>query len=157
MKASPTARSTEYLREHGFIVTKVEQVLPGPYAIKKDAFGFGDLLIARRGFGAALVQVTDTSNVGHRVNKILGIADDKRDPKNITDALKAKFYAEAWLQSGNRIFVHGWALRGPRGQEKVWTLREIEIIHTRRGMKPIEAPFFMEKLCPPKAKQGRRA
>ena len=72
---TPSARSTQYPLKLGFIVAPVEKVIhmpTAPFPFKRDAFGFGDLLIARPGFGAALVQVTDSTHVSHRVKKICG-------------------------------------------------------------------------------------
>jgi hypothetical protein len=128
--ASPSARSTAYLRRQGFIVTKVEQKIhmpKSPFPVTRDAFGFGDLLIAKPGFGAALVQVTDASSITHRINKINGIAHDPDSEKQIKEAIFANIHARKWLESGNRIFVHGWSKKGPRGARKVWTVIEREI------------------------------
>ena len=140
---SPTTRSIEYFRNRGCIVTKVEQVLPmpgRPFPRRKDAFGFGDLLVAapglmsiftNRGRGdgwIALIQVTSTGAFNAHVEKIRGYTSDKRDPKNEEKARECNLNAHAWLDAGGRIFVHGWALRGPRGQVKRWTLRKGEMV-----------------------------
>ena len=121
----------QYFRNNGFIVARVEQMLhiPGaPFPRKIDAFGFGDLLIAKPGFGAALVQVTSSDHISHRVNKINGIPEDPRDEKSRNEAELAHHYSRIWLRSGNRVFVHGWAKRGARGKRKKWTLAEREIV-----------------------------
>jgi hypothetical protein len=118
---TPSARSTKYLRDHGFIVCRVEQRLhmpKSPFPITKDAFGFGDLLAAKPGHlsqytltlhGAqiALVQVTSTGNLRARQSKI-----------------EAEPLADKWKQSGGTILLHGWAKRGSRGKRKRWTLKE---------------------------------
>ena len=123
---TPTQRSTHYLRKQGFIVCRVEQTLhmPGrPWGNKKDAFGFRDLL-AMSDEGIALVQVTSSDHVSHRVNKIRGVPTDLNDPKAVREAIDIAVNARAWQRAGGKIFVHGWAKRGPRGKRKVWTLRE---------------------------------
>lgn len=128
---TPSARSTQWLRKNGFIVAKVEQIIHmpnAPFPLKRDAFYFGDLLIAQKGFGAALVQVTSSDHVSHRVNKINGIPQDPKDERCVRETELAHSYARIWLASGNRIFVHGWAKRGPRGAKKKWTLTEMEIL-----------------------------
>jgi hypothetical protein len=33
-----------------------------------------------------------------------------------------EFYT--WRDAGNKVFLQGWALRGPRGGDKRWTLNE---------------------------------
>lgn len=99
------------LRDRGFIVCKVEQRLPIPGKfITKDAFGFGDLLIAGEGYGIALVQVTSTSNLSARQKKALAIPELRK-----------------WLTCKGKLLLHGWAKRGPRGARKTWTLVEREI------------------------------
>ena len=118
--------SVEYLESQGFIVAKVEQTIPSTF-IKRDAFGFGDLLVAKPGFGAGLVQVTSADHVSHRTNKIHGYAEDPTDQKSVEAAAKVRANAEAWLRSGNRIIVHGWR---KASKKKPPTLIEKEITLT---------------------------
>ena len=106
---SPTQRSLKKLRDAGYLTCIVEKWIA---AIKqrKDAFGFGDLL-AIRGDETILVQTTSGANASARVNKIIELEE-----------------AKIWLSSPNRkIWVHGWAKRGGRGQRKLWTCSEREI------------------------------
>jgi hypothetical protein len=120
----------QHFKKAGFIVARVEQRLhmPGqPFPVTRDAFGFADLLIAKGGYGAALVQVTATGDMNRRIAKIGGSPADASDEKQTALAKIAHINATIWLQSGNRIFVHGWAKRGKRGVRKVWTLTEREI------------------------------
>lgn len=127
---TPTARSMKYLRDHGYIACRVEQRLhmpKSPFPITKDAFGFGDLLVAKVGSPSyvdvdvshgppaiyrepgqiALVQVTSGSNHNARKEKIAA------------EPLAAK-----WKEAGGIIILHSWAKKGPRGKRKKWTLRE---------------------------------
>ena len=86
---SPTQRSLKYLRDLGYYVEVVEKTIPKTF-IKKDLFGFGDLLAIREN-EVLLVQVTSGSNVSARVKKIT-------DNEHIGAVRK----------SGMRVEVHGW-------------------------------------------------
>lgn len=127
---TPTARSIEYLRERGWIACRVEQtlVMPGrPFANKKDAFGFGDILAANPIEGKiALIQATggQGGNLMARVRRIInGELDDKKIP----------FLAIDWIRGGGRIYCHGWAKRKPRGVKRPrWTLK-IKKIELMKG------------------------
>lgn len=103
--ASPTSRTLALLRRSGWIVTVVERFIPQA-GIRRDAFGFADILAAhpaeRR---VLLVQTTSLANVSARVRKI-----------------QAKPEAATWLASGGGIEVHGWVLRGGR-----WRVKRVEI------------------------------
>jgi hypothetical protein len=105
---TPSARSTKWLKDRGYIVARVEQRLPIPgMFVTRDAFGFGDLLAARPGNGIFLVQVTSTSNLNAREKKARQIPE-----------------LWTWLKSGGQFWLHGWSKKGPRGKRKVWTLTE---------------------------------
>lgn len=105
----------KHLRDLGYIVARVEQRIPKVY-ITKDAFGFGDLLATDgRPQNNRLIQVTTTNHLSAREKKI-------RETEEIWNA------AQLWMLSNGRIFLHGWAKKGPRGERKRWTLTEREII-----------------------------
>jgi hypothetical protein len=98
-KASPTKRSTDWLRTEGYHVELVEQTkrvgAPGKLKVwKVDLWNFVDLLAIRRGEVLG-VQVTSMSNVASRVKKI-------------TESELLPRVREA----GIRIEVHGWADTG---------------------------------------------
>jgi hypothetical protein len=101
------------------VAEKVEQRLPVPGKfITRDLFGFADIVAIQPGrVGVLAVQATSSSNLSARDKKV-----------------RAEQKARLWLEAGNRIQIHGWALRGPRGKRKVWTLnvREIAIANTPR-------------------------
>lgn len=105
---TPTQRSLKRLRDAGYTIAITEHW--NPFArVRQDLFGFIDLLaIGMNGIFA--IQTTSGSNVAARIKKITELPA-----------------AREWLESGQRIFVHGWAKRGPRGKRKVWTCREVEI------------------------------
>lgn len=107
---SPTERSLRHLRESGWHVCVVEKWIP-QIKRRKDAFGFGDLLCAKPNGKPTLVQTTSGDNVAARIHK----AREKAGP------------LVAWLLSGGALVVHGWAKRGPRGEQKRWTLREVNL------------------------------
>jgi hypothetical protein len=127
---TPSARSTKYLRDRGWIVARVEQRLhmpKSPFPITKDAFNFGDLLAAKSPGEKyvdlsdlnvtitfykdppqiALVQVTSGSHHDHRKDKIA-----------------AEPLAQKWKDAGGVILLHSWSKKGSRGKRKTWTLRE---------------------------------
>ena len=111
---TPTARSMKLLRDRGYIVCRVEQRVPHSFRTR-DAFNFGDLLAAAcataETFGTiALVQVTTASHLANR----------ERKARDLTECWR-------WIRAGGRVFLHGWAKKGPRGKRKVWTCTEREI------------------------------
>lgn len=86
---SPTQRSLKYLRDKGYTVDKVEWW--NSFArIRKDAYGFGDLLACGKG-KIALIQCTSYSNISARRDKIFMIPA-----------------AYIWVASGGMIIIHGW-------------------------------------------------
>lgn len=108
---TPTARSMRHFRDAGFIVARVEQRLPIPgMHITRDAFGIGDLLVAKEGWGIALIQVTSRAHVLERREKSLASPN-----------------LPAWLYAGGRFFVQGWSKRGKRGERKTWAMLQMEI------------------------------
>jgi hypothetical protein len=100
---TPTARSLAHLRGLGYVVEVVERWIPGAN-IRRDLFGFGDLLAVRPG-EVLLVQTTTGDHVAHRLAKIA-----------------ASPLAATVRGAGIRIVVHGWR-KNAAGR---WTLREVE-------------------------------
>jgi hypothetical protein len=101
--SSPTQRSLALMRERGFYAEVVERWIPGAN-IRRDLFGFGDVLCLSDAGELALVQSTSDSNVAARVTKI----------------------AESPLvgrvrKAGIRILVHGW--KKVKGR---WQVREVD-------------------------------
>jgi hypothetical protein len=111
----------KFFRDRGFIVTRVEQRIhmpKAPYPVTRDAYGFGDLLVAHAKLRIiALVQCTGGmgGNLANRISKILDTPEINED-------------AYRWISAGGRIFAHGWAKRGPRGKAKHWTCDAREIV-----------------------------
>jgi hypothetical protein len=71
-------------------------------------FGFADLL-AIRGDQTMAIQVTTNDHVAERIEKI------RQRPE-----------AAIWMRSPTRtLAVHGWALKGGRGESKTFQCREV--------------------------------
>ena len=109
--SSPTRHTLEHCRKRGWIACVVEKWIRGKN-IRVDVLGFGDVLALDGQPGSLLIQTTTTDNAPARVKKI---KTERRDN------------ALAWLEAGNRIVVHGWALRGAAGKRKLWTLKEYDV------------------------------
>jgi len=89
LATSPTQLSLKLLREQGWLVDVVEKWIPGAN-IRKDLYGFGDLLCIK-GKDTLIVQTTTASNMLARINKIA-------DHENVGKVREA----------GWAIHVHGW-------------------------------------------------
>lgn len=76
--------------------------------VRRDAYGFADILICRVGqIGATLVQVTTGDNHAKRLDKIRASAE-----------------AGVWLAAGNRILLQSFSKKGKAGKRKLWQVRE---------------------------------
>lgn len=92
--------SRKMLEADGWTVTVVEQTIPHCF-IKRDAFGFADLLCCSPTRGILLVQATGGGNMSHRVEKM------RAEPKHAI-----------WLASNGRIQIHDWVkLAGQKERE----------------------------------------
>lgn len=113
---SPTHRSKADLEENGWRVEIVEKWIPVPAlpagGVRKDLFGFGDLIAKKRGERTLIVQVTSLSNVPARRTKIL--TECRED-------------AMLCLETGDRIVIHGWGKRKRPIGRKLWHCRTVEI------------------------------
>jgi hypothetical protein len=73
---------------------------------RKDLFGFIDIVaLDVEGKTTWGIQCTSTGNVKARINKICNECKDN---------------ATAWLKTGNKIEVIGWAKKGKKGKRKLW-------------------------------------
>ena len=89
LATSPTQLSLKLLRQQGWLVDVVEKWIPGAN-IRKDLYGFGDLLCIK-GKDTLVVQTTTVSNMSARINKIA-------DHENVGAVREAGWF----------IHVHGW-------------------------------------------------
>lgn len=90
-------RSRVLLESAGWTCWNVEQVIPHTF-IKRDCFGFADILAMSPSRGIMLVQTTggaSSSNFNARIAKI-----------------KSESRAGIWLACGGRIQVHSWEGKG---------------------------------------------
>jgi hypothetical protein len=117
---TPSARSRRHLAELGYHVATVEQTIPRCF-IKRDCYGWADLLAVHPVKGIALVQVTSGPNLAARIHKASTVAGP----------------LTAWILAGGKLLAHGWRKAGPRGARKTWQLREVEL--TLEHLKPQEA------------------
>lgn len=100
---SPTQRTLAMLRRQGWTAAVSEHW--NQYArIRQDLFGIIDV-VALTGERIIGVQTTSATNVSARRRKIVGSPEAAR-----------------WVQSGGRLFIHGWRKKGAR-----WECREVEI------------------------------
>lgn len=102
---SPTQRSLAILKKNGYTAAIVEHW--NPFArIRQDLFGFIDIVAIKDGEPGVLgIQTTSQTNSAKRLQKIMTCPA-----------------AKVWLQSGNRIEIHGWAKMGKRGAAKTWQI-----------------------------------
>ena len=108
---SPTEHSLALLRAAAWTVGIVERWIQARM-IRIDFLGFADAvgcLPDRREIAA--FQFCCSGDVSKRVTKI------QAEPR-----------ASSWLAAGGRIYVIGWAKRGPRGKRKVWTPRIVQVV-----------------------------
>lgn len=112
LAVTPTARTLAECRKRGWLVGVVEQTIPHTF-IKRDLFGFVDIVAVDDQPGAVLIQATgdNAGDVARRVTKIRGKARE----------------LEQCLRAGLRVQVWGWGKRGARGKRKVWTLRVVDV------------------------------
>ncbi len=73
-------------------------------------YGFIDLVVMDEHRGLLGVQVTTTSNMWSREQKIRSLPE-----------------ATAWLNKGLRIRIEGWSKKGARGKVKHWELTTKDI------------------------------
>jgi hypothetical protein len=104
---TPTARSIRLLRSEGWLADVVERWIPKAN-IRRDLFGFGDLLAVHSLDKAFLiVQATSRANVSARLTKARGLAE-----------------LSQWLQAGGRFEVWGWS----RNDQGRWDVRRVEVL-----------------------------
>jgi len=101
----PVARSLNWYRAHGFRAYSVSRWVPQARRTV-DFAGFADIIAFCHERKITIAcQSTTTGNQSARVKKILAFDTPKE-----------------WIDAGNQIQVHGWALKGPRGTRKLWQL-----------------------------------
>lgn len=148
MKTNATQRSLKHMRDNGWCSHIVEKYIKHPnmpFGKRIDAFGIGDILCCRAptyktcrecfGFGhitmvpykqckACLGQKKIL--VGHPAIALVQCFPDSGFSEHRTKILAIP-ELQIWKAAGGKVFLQGWALKGPRGQKKRWTLREEEL------------------------------
>jgi hypothetical protein len=148
MKTLATQRSLKLLRQNGWTCHIVEKFLPARGSMKFprriDAYNFGDILACRpptykecrvcEGTGklsSSAVRCRSCDATGKVLAGEAAIALVQCAPGNAHAQHKEKILAipefAIWKESGGRVFLQSWALQGPRGQKKIWTMREEEL------------------------------
>ena len=108
MAGSPTTRTLALVRKQGFLAAVVEK-WNSHTKIRQDLFGFADVIaMAPEAKQVLLFQTTSYSGFSARRKKILASEE-----------------AKTCLQTGVRIFVHGWQQKGGKGTR--WSVREEEV------------------------------
>lgn len=106
--SSPTQRSLKKLRDDGYTLVEVTERWNQFARVRKDLFGFVDVL-AVKGDEVLAVQTTSGTNVSARFEKMR--------------TLPAVVH---WLGSvSRRLVIHGWRKVGPAGKRKKWECREV--------------------------------
>jgi hypothetical protein len=102
---TPTQLTLRHLRQEGWpLVEVVERWIPGAN-IRRDLFGFIDVIAVHENGSVLAVQTTSSGHVADRIRKIT-------DHPNLPHVRQA-----GWL-----IHVHGWRKKNNR-----WTLREVDV------------------------------
>ena len=98
--ASQAPRSAEILRDRGYFVEKVEQVIHGTF-IKRDCFGAFDYIAVKADVRGVLgVQVCSNDRYADHFAKLREIEA-----------------VWAWLRAGNGIVVHSWRKRKEKNEK----------------------------------------
>ena len=104
-RMSPTARTLDLLRREGYLPAVVERWLPG-VNVRKDLWGFGDVLAVHPGARAFLiVQATTLPNIGSRLNRARALPG-----------------LAVWLNAGGLFECHGWTKRNGR-----WACKRVAV------------------------------
>lgn len=105
---SNVQESLAHLRKLGYRCAIVEKW--NPHArIRQDMFGGIDIVAIRFGETCGVQACRNADLAEHRTKLF-------EEPR-----------MREWIEAGNRLLLHGWAMKGARGERKLWTLREQEL------------------------------
>jgi hypothetical protein len=102
--SSPTQRSLALMRERGFHAETVERWIPGAN-IRRDLWGFVDILCLGMDGELVGVQTTSASNLAARITKIA--------ESPLIDRIR---------KAGIKLVAHGWGKKKGR-----WQVREVDV------------------------------
>lgn len=131
MSSSHTQRTLRWCEKKLWLAGVVEKWLPnrqeacpicqattGKGGVRKDLFGFIDLVAIDGAQGVVAIQVCATSSMASRLNKIRTVCSKE---------------ATTWLAFGNRIQIHGWSKKhykltdGSKSKVERWSLRRVKV------------------------------
>lgn len=145
MKTHATQRSLKSLTDNGWTCHIVEKYIKHPgmkFGRRIDAFGIGDILACRpntwatceecKGEGKGLLCrpgcVLGKVLVGHAAIALVQCFPDTGGGfAKHRDNINAIPELAIWKAAGGKVFLQGWAKKGPRGKVKRWTMREEEL------------------------------
>jgi len=113
------SRSMRWLEKQGYVVADTEKTIQWPGGmVKRDLFGFGDILAFRPGRDSTVLMVnaTDETSVAHKITAV-----QTRPSKELTE----------WIHAGFEAQIHGW-LR-PTTTIRTWRLRRIRLYPGQNG------------------------
>jgi len=92
---TPTSRTLEYIREHGWLAAKVEIWNPyaGQHGQRRDMFGFADIVALGEGRIIAIQSCGEAFSAHHH---------------KLTEDEYAAPNAMRWLECGGRLILIGW-------------------------------------------------
>ena len=123
--ASQAPETAELLRQRGYFVEKVEQVVHGTF-IKRDCFGAFDFIAVKADVRGVLgVQVCASDRAADHIRKLREIEA-----------------VWAWLRAGNHIVLHSWRKRREKNEKTgnwsapKWAVVETPIMDTTLSPEP---------------------
>jgi hypothetical protein len=123
-KTHATQRSLRHLEAHGWQCAIVEKWIPArgkmKFGIRRDVWGFGDLLVCR-----PPVQVNGIQVIPGRTALIQCFPDArfKDHREKMLGTPEIALALNLWKLAGNKVFLHGWRKTKSMG----WILHEEEI------------------------------
>src|SRR6185369_13900363 len=123
---SQAAETAAILRDRGYFVEKVEQVIHGTF-IKRDCFGAFDYIA---------VKADEKGTLGVQVCA----SDRKADHVAKLKEIEAVW---AWLRAGNRILVHSWRKKKERRETGGWGPSRWAVVEIQLELADLEPePFW---------------
>lgn len=114
MASVPLQRCIVKAKNEGCIVAIVERYIPfpKPFGHRVDMFGLFDAVAVKAGVpGVMGIQACRDGDVAEHLDK----TKLPEQSKNLA----------TWKAAGNRAVIWGWGKKGPRGERKLWTCREV--------------------------------
>lgn len=116
MASVPLQRCINKAKKEGYELAIVERFIPfpRPFGHRVDMFGLFDAVAVKADVPGVLgIQACRDGDVAAHFDKT-------------QLEYQAKMLA-IWKAAGNKAVIWGWGKKGPRGERKVWTCREIQL------------------------------